>query len=145
MKQIMKYRGQNDAEAAEEAGNETMVDVGPETLTQQQFADDADINIIVHRFGVANEIMPEPVTDPAYYGDTSDTNDLGELLRRVNDARERFAELPSKLRNRFSNSPAELWTWLQESDNHEEAVRIGLLKRIKEEKPTEKDKETPTP
>ena len=37
----------------------TGLDCGPETKTQQQFRDEVDINTIVERFGVTGELPPQ--------------------------------------------------------------------------------------
>lgn len=133
MKSRFTPRHQYDLASEEKVGAETAVDVGDEVLTQQQFRDDADINVIVARFGVGIEQIPFTPVSAEYYGDVSDVYDLGEMLRRVQDAKNRFAELPVKIRNRFHNSPAELWNWVNDPENADEAVKMGLLTKMPNE------------
>ncbi|WNK14192.1 MAG: internal scaffolding protein [Microvirus sp.] len=111
------------------SGLECLEDV----LTQQQFVEEADINTLVRRFGLDKQPMPTAPFDPSHYGDFSDVPDLRTALDLVNDAKNRFMELPPKLRSRFHNSPAELWSFVQDEENADEAVRLGLLQRVQPE------------
>ena len=113
-------RDQEEAAAAR-------INTGPDTPVQQQFKADADINELVRRFGLLGK-APEPVTDPRYYGDVSDVPDLRTALDRIRDARDRFNALPARVRSRFQNDPAELFAFLDDASNREEAVKLGLLK-----------------
>ena len=99
------------------------------SLTQQHFTEDADLNVIAKRFGLDNAPMPPAPADPRYYGDFSMAPDLRTIMDRVNDARNHFMALPAKLRARFNNDPDTLWSFVNDPDNTEEAVRLGLLKK----------------
>lgn len=100
------------------------VNEGPR-LTQQHFAQDADINVLVRRFGV--EKVSSAVIDPAAFGDFSNAPDLRQALEIMRDAEEKFMHLPPKVRSRFQNSAAALWDFLQDPENGEEALALGLL------------------
>ncbi|WNK15083.1 MAG: internal scaffolding protein [Microvirus sp.] len=110
------------------------------SLTQQQFADEANINTLVKRFGLDNQPMPEAPFNPGHYGDFSDMPDLRTALERVNDAKNRFMDLPPELRARFHNSPGELWSFVNDPINADASVSLGLLKRVEPLQP-----ETPAP
>lgn len=112
-----------------------------ESLTQQQFADDVDINVLVKRLGLDKVQLPAEAIDPRYYGDVSDVPDLRTVLDLANEARNKFMELPPKLRSRFNNEPAELWDFVNNPENADEAVRLGLL--IKPPEPPAEQKEAP--
>jgi len=81
-----------------------------EDLCQQQYAESADINVLVARFGLDKNAVPPMAQDPRFYGDFSDVPDLRTALDLVNDAKNKFMDLPPKLRARFNNEPAQLWT-----------------------------------
>lgn len=51
-----------------------------------------------------------------------------EIQERMIEANNLFLELPSALRERFSNDPANLLSFLADEANRDEASRLGLLK-----------------
>jgi len=53
--------------------------------------------------------------------------DLLEASQLVKDASEKFAALPSKIRERFGNSPELLISFLNSPENLQEAIDLGLL------------------
>lgn len=124
------YDGSEEAEGAAAATS-----CEDESLAQQQFAEDADLNVLVRRFGLDKAPLPVEATDPAYYGDFSDVPDLRTALDLVNDATNRFMELPPQLRARFDNNPAKLWHFVNDPENASESVRLGLLKPVPTELP----------
>lgn len=91
----------------------------------QAYKDECDINQIVRRFGVTGEL---PVTrlEPLY-GDFSAVPDYQTALNMVREAGAAFDSLPSAVRRRFGNDPAELMQFLQDPSNREEAERLGLV------------------
>lgn len=97
------------------------------SMTQQHHATDADINVLVKRFGITDGAVPPAALDPHYFADFSDAPDFRTALDRVRLAKERFAELPADLRNRFNNDPTELFAWVTDEKNAERAVELGLL------------------
>lgn len=99
------------------------------SLTQIHHADDADINILVKRFGIDKMPLPPEANDPRWYGDVSDIPDLRTALGTVREAQERFQALPARLRGRFANDPALMWEFVNDPQNAEEAVTLGLLAR----------------
>ncbi|WNK12411.1 MAG: internal scaffolding protein [Microvirus sp.] len=132
MRHRFKYRLANDMDADIAAGDAAITINDDESLTQQQFGEDADLNILAVRFGLTGKPLPVEAIDPRYYGDMTDLPDLRSALDLVNDARNKFMELPSKLRTRFDNEPHKLWAFVNDPDNSEEAVRLGLLARLPE-------------
>lgn len=127
---MFTYRLPYDMEADEREGAAAATYFDDESLTQQQFADDCDINILAVRFGLVGKPMPMEAFDPSYYGDLSEVPDLRTALDLVNDAKNKFMDLPSRIRNRFDNSPGKLWAFVNDPDNADEAVRLGLLKQV---------------
>lgn len=99
------------------------------SLTQQQFANDANLNTIVQRFGIRDgSINPAPL-DPSYYGDFTGAPDFRQALDQVRDAEEKFAALPADVRTKFRNDPVELWQFVHDPRNIAESVKLGLLKQ----------------
>lgn len=96
------------------------------TRTQQQFKDDADINVIVERFGLTGD-WPENFNMP-----TSDqfveSMDYHESLSRIREADAQFLTLPAHVREEFNNNPGELIKFLENPDNRTRAEKMGLVK-----------------
>lgn len=124
------WRHQYDREDEERNGRLAETAITDESLTQQHFKDDVDINVMVRRFGVTDGAIPPAVHDPRYYGDFSDAVDFRTALDRTRQAVERFEALPAELRNRFNNDPTKLFQWVTDPKNDSEAVALGLLKRL---------------
>lgn len=111
----------------EVASNETAISfVGEESLTMQSMAEDADINVLMARFGLTGRMPDNPRLPMA--GDFVDVGDFRSALHAVMDATDRFNELPAKVRARFSNDPAELIDFLADDSNRKEAEALGLMK-----------------
>lgn len=111
-----------ESEASEIVNNEP-------PLTQQHFAKDADLNVIVKRFGVHDGAIPPIVMDPTFYGDFTDVPDFRQSIENIRNASERFNALPADLRARFANDPVELWAFVNDPANEEESIKLGLLSR----------------
>lgn len=135
------WRAAYDSERDELEGQLAATTNNEPSLTQQSFKDDADINVLVRRFGLDNMPIPPYADDPSYYGDFTNVPDLRTALELVRDAENRFMDLDAKLRAKFDNNPAKLWHWINDPDNGPEAVRLGLLRAP--EPPAEKAGETP--
>lgn len=100
-----------------------------ETLTLQQFADDADINSLVRRFGITGEI-PVVSRQPAEYGDFSVVNDFQTAMEQLKRGQAAFDALPAKVRDEFDNDPARFWEFVQDPKSVDKAVELGLLKKV---------------
>lgn len=121
------YRQQYDDERDAEERNDSNSYSAGDTLTQQQFAEDADINIVLKRFGVTDGALPPVAIDPTYFGDFADATDFREALDRTQEAREHFALLPANLRAKWNNNPYELWQWINDPANIAEAIELQML------------------
>lgn len=109
------------------------------SMTQQHFTQDANINEIVRRFGLDGQPLPIPDFQ-GMYTDLRDIPDLRTVLEHARTAKEQFLELPPKLRARFHNNMLEMWEFINDPENKEEALKLGLLVEPKKEPPPE-----PTP
>ena len=121
----LSFRTQyDDARDAEERALSNFTPEG-ESKTIQAGAEDADINVIIRRMGLMG-IMPDPL-DLSFYQDASNLPDLRAVLEYGRDAEAAFLALPPDIRKRFHHSPAELWEFVLDENNREEAIRIGLI------------------
>lgn len=95
-----------------------------ESLTQQHFKDETEINHIVRKYLKGH---PLPVTTKtAMFGDFP-SMDFHEMKNAIADIDSQFAALPAKLRGRFKNDPYQLIRWMENPDNAKEAVKLGLI------------------
>jgi len=94
------------------------------SLTQQQFAEEADINTIVNRF-LKTGVLPTPNTFPQYV-DFEGVFDYQSAMNLVRSADESFMRMDAKVRSRFNNSPQEFLEFFANPANSEEAIRLGL-------------------
>jgi phage internal scaffolding protein len=104
---------------------ETGLECQDPSLAQQHMKDECDINIIVERFGVTGQIPVTPI-EPSY-GDFSGVSDYHDALNRIKAADEAFMALPAKVRAKFDHDPNALLQFLQNDDNRDEAIEIGLI------------------
>lgn len=121
------WRHQYDDARDKQEGDASTIRCEDPSLTVQAFAEDADLNVIAKRFGIDN--MPIGTPDPSHYRDTTQDPELRDILDLQRHAEEAFRSLPLKLRKRFHNNRDELWQFLNDPENAEEAVRLGLLSR----------------
>ena len=105
--------------------NETGLKCEEDTLTQQQFKDECDINNIMERFGLTGELPSNPL--PPQYGDFSGVLDYHSAMNAILAAQDAFNELPAQLRARFDNDPNNLIEFLQDANNLDEAAKLGLV------------------
>lgn len=138
----MKFRTGYNEKEEQEAAKAVILVCEDESLTNQSFAKDADLNEIVKRMGVREQELLALPADPRAYGDFSDApRDLREAIEQVEHARASFAALPAGLRAQFRNDPAELWEFVNDPRNHDEAVKLGILARADAEAPSRAAKE----
>lgn len=100
--------------------------VGPpgESLTVQSQTEDADLNVMMRRFGVTGK-LPESVTVPRY-GDFSEITDFRSALHVIQQSTEEFMRLPPDLRASYQNSP-QLFLEAVESGHAFEALQKAGL------------------
>lgn len=140
----IQWRTQYKPDVDEAHGQYTATVFTDPSLTQQQFKEDADLNVIVKRFGVTKaHIPPAGAADPRYYGDFGEAVDLREALDRTRAAQEHFDSLPAELRNRFNNDPVRLFGFVVDPKNTEEAIKLGLLHKAARQAPEVTNNVTP--
>lgn len=127
----IEYRAHNgyDTEAASDEAAIPAEEQG-ESLTVQAHAEDADINVMLKRFGVLGR-MPESVRVPEY-GDFTQVGDFRSALHAVMDAQDEFMKLPPKLRAELNNDPQEFLKFVQDPANLDRMREMGLA--VKQEK-----------
>lgn len=105
-----------------------------ESRTQQQFAEEADINTIVRRFGISG-IMPADFGMPQSADFSETITDYHTALNLIRRADEDFMQLPGQLRERFQNDPQRLIDFIENPANLEEARELKLAKPAEKVEP----------
>lgn len=119
---------------------------GQESLTKQSFKDECDINNIVASFSRTGQITH--LNERAAQGmftDLPDSFEYQDALNAVIAGEQAFAALPSALRERFHNDPAEFLDFMSNPDNQEEAIKLGVATRRPEPAPEQPQAPTPPP
>lgn len=105
---------------------ETGLKCEDKSLAVQDQKDDADINVIMKRFGItgALPVHQRVPLDEGFYGNF----DFRESLEIVRAGEAAFNAQPADVRNRFRNNPALFLEFFGDPANTEEAVKLGLAK-----------------
>lgn len=110
---------------ADAASVESGLACADESLAVQSQKEEADINVIVRRFGVTGE-LPQGLKVPRY-GDFIDTvTDYRTALDLVMEADKAFMALPAEVRQRFGNDPGKFLDFVEDPANLEELRKMGL-------------------
>lgn len=103
------------------------------TIAQQNAEKETNINTIVSRYRKTG-VLTSGLTggrQPMWVDLTS--VDYQDMLNLVSDIDQQFATLPARTRGRFRNDPYQLVRFVEDPQNREEAVRLGLLVPTPEE------------
>jgi phage internal scaffolding protein len=109
------------------ASNESGLHCEDASLAQQHFKDECDINNILRQFNITGQ-LPENAVSPRY-GDFTGVTDYHSALNQVIAAEDEFMSLPATIRARFENDPAQLIEFLENSENKDEAIKLGLVNK----------------
>ena len=94
-------------------------------FTEQHHKDTCDVNNIIKQYD-RDGLISHTSKFEAKFGDLSGL-DFKAMQDKVIEAVNMFGELPSEIRNRFDNSPAELIRFMDNADNRDEPIKLGLI------------------
>lgn len=97
-----------------------------EGRTKQSFKDECDINRIMARYQSTGQLPNMAELAPQYLDVTG--LDYQEHQNFIAGANTLFNELPSSIRARFANSPAEFLDFCSQEKNRPEMAEMGLLR-----------------
>jgi phage internal scaffolding protein len=106
-------------------------------LTEQSHKDEVNINNIIKRHGTDMIRKTALLKSQEYVFDDVTGNDFQEAMFKVNKAQESFDSLPSEVRKKFDNNPAKFMDFVQNPDNADSMVELGLAERIPETPPVQ--------
>lgn len=119
---------------AVQVSNESALYCEDESLTHQEFAEEADINTIIDRFGIGeNPIEAQKWVTNVDIADAP--NDYQSVMNQLNEARDQFMSLPAKVRSQFDNDPGRFVDFMSDPSNQDEWIRLGLASRREEPAP----------
>ena len=105
------------------------------TRTQQQFAEQCDVNNIIAKYRKTGSITHVRNAQAGVYADLTELPSLEEAQKVMIVAREAFEQVPAKIRNRFGHDPQQFIEFLSNPENNEEAIKLGLKIKKAEPKP----------
>lgn len=98
------------------------------SMTQQEHLGSCDINNIIKQFSKTGQLTHiSAKAGMGAYLDLPDPLDFQEAQNIMLDASNAFSSLPAKVRDRFSNNPAEFLEFMADPKNEKEARELGLL------------------
>ena len=113
-----------------------------ESLASQSDAEEADINVLVKRFGIG-EVPIHDVRAPSY-GDFTGLKSPHEMAQALVEAQAAFMALPAVVRSEFANDPHAFVDFCSKDENYDRICDLGLLapepmsKRVGERRAAEK-------
>lgn len=115
--------------------------------TKQADREAADVNAIVRKYRATGYVDQLQRRDPIF-GDFSQVGDFFDAMRRVRQAEDDFAALPSEVRARCANDPLEFIRFMVNPANKDELREMGLealAVRLHGEFPPPPDRTPPAP
>jgi phage internal scaffolding protein len=103
------------------------LDCGSESMTQQSFKQECDINYILRKARKTG-LIEHVNTYQGDYSDVSNVPTYQEAMQVLHDADHAFSTLPSDIRKRFSNNPQEFLDFVHDPVNLDEMKDMGLMK-----------------
>ena len=113
-----------------------------EKLVAVEFAQEADINFLLARYRNTGSLYTAEDMIKAkrrpQFGDFTGIPDYQESLDKMRNALDMFDDLPLHVRQRFSDDPVQLLEFLQDKNNLDEAVKLGLVDAPAKDEPISK-------
>jgi phage internal scaffolding protein len=100
-------------------------DTEGESLTQEQFAEESEINNIL-RSHDRNGVIEHINRGNAIYGDFSNITDFSDALDQIKEAQEEFQGIPWQIREKFENDAGQFFKFASNPDNIQELREMGL-------------------
>lgn len=96
-------------------------------VTEQAHKDTCDVNKIIRKYDKQG-LITHVSRFEAKFGDVTGL-EFKAAQDKVIAAQAMFNELPSEIRNRFGNDPSKLLSFMDNPDNRDEAIKLGLINK----------------
>lgn len=93
--------------------------------TKQSFKAECDINNIMAKYQRTG-LLEAVNQHQAQYGDVTGV-DFQSAMQTVALANQMFMDMPSSIRKRFANDPGEFLAFVNDENNRDEAIKLGLI------------------
>ena len=103
-----------------------------DSMTQQQFAEDSEINNIIRSYD-RNGVIEHINRGNAIYADFSGITDFSDALEQIREAQDEFQNIPSEIREKFQNDAGQFFKFASNPDNIGELRELGLAEPIRPE------------
>jgi phage internal scaffolding protein len=98
-----------------------------ESLTQQEFANECDVNLIVGKWAQTG-VLPNANATVGDYLDLSDVPTFHEAQNVFVRANEMFMALPADVRVEFGNDPAKFLAAVHDEKQHKRLYELGVFR-----------------
>lgn len=109
------------------------------SLAQQQFAKEADVNVLIERYkktgSFYNPLSPSSAPRMPQYADLSEIPDMMGQMALLDGVQRLFQSLPARVREQFGNNPAQFVEWAQNPANFDAGVKLGIFDPSEQSKP----------
>lgn len=95
------------------------------SMVQRHFKETTDINKIMRKYH--NDMRQVAPPQRGFYGEFSNAPDYLAARISLIEAQQSFDALPSEVRKRFGNDPAQLLAFIDDKNNRDEAIKLGLI------------------
>jgi len=99
------------------------------SLTKQASQDECDINILMAKYE-KDQILDHLNEHQGSYGDFIAVPEYHDALNQIHAANDAFNSLPASIRSKFNNDPALFLDFAQDDRNHDQMVKMGLVKAL---------------
>lgn len=96
--------------------------------TQQHHAEACDVNNIVAKYKKTGEFVHR-ARSAGVYADISQISDYQSAVIKIQDAQSAFSLLPASARLKFNNDPGNLIAFMQDPNNYDEGVELGIFEK----------------
>lgn len=129
---VLKARSFGSYDADEVSRETGQVNSEP-SMTVQADKDEADINVILDRFGITGQ-LPQNVRPPVFQ-DFDAVFDFRSAVEAIEMATDSFLCLPARVRSRFDNDPQKFVEFCSDPANLKEMRELGLAVPEKQPEP----------
>ena len=105
-----------------------------ESKTDPIFAEELKIQNMIKKYDSTNLLELVSNKTPQYV-DLSDVTDLQSAMSKIQEAQETFMEVPATIRERFQNNPQSFYNFVNDKNNLDELVNMGLATKPNGEVP----------
>lgn len=96
-------------------------------FTEQAHLQECDVNHIIRKYDKTGLITHLQKVE-ASFGDMTGL-DFQKMQNQIANAKSMFAQFPSHIRKKFKNSPVQFLTFMENPDNRETAIKLGLIRK----------------